>query len=38
MLIFGKPSRRKKPNNIGRKELVSGYKKSLNPSGMNNGS
>ena len=34
---FGKSNRKKKPNNMGRKELVNGQKKPLSQNGRNNG-
>ena len=38
MLILENPNSKKKPNNMGKKELVNRVKKSLSPKGRNNGS
>jgi len=37
MLILEKPNNRKKPSNMGRKELAGLKENSLSPSGSNNG-
>ena len=37
MIILGKSNRKKKPNNMGRKELLNGQKKPLSQNGRNNG-
>ena len=37
-ILAKKPNSRKKPNNMGRKELVNWEKKPLSPNGRNNGS